>query len=91
MQIVNNSTRMVSAGVFKAIPYVPDNSIYTTGDVSQGKSVSITVPPGDYYVSISNGSMASGGLQPGDNIARSGGVSSEGTATLTQNDRIAIT
>ena len=91
MQIVNNSTHLVSAGVFKALPYEPDNVISKTGDVPQGKPVSITVPPGDYYVSINVGSLASGALQPGTNIARTGGVSSDATVTLTQSDRIVIT
>lgn len=90
MNIRNNSKRIVRAGVFKALPYTPETNIASTGDLGMGSSRSLTIDPGDlYYVSISNSNF--GPLPAGTNIARTGGVSSDATVTLTENDRIVVT
>ena len=91
MDIVNNSHGLVTVAVFKTLPYSAENRVALTGEIGGGGGkASVSVPAGDYYVDISYGSVGRP-LPAGTNIARSGGVPSGGTVTLTLSDRIVIT
>jgi hypothetical protein len=89
MKIVNNSKHYVRGHVNSGLPSEEGNRVAVTGDLGPGgDSWSHDVPPGDYYVTIATTNI--GPLPPGITIAKSGGVPSGGTVTLTATDRIAV-
>jgi len=95
MRIISNSKNVaVSAAVYKALPYgeatmVDSWSKHHAGGQGMPKDGwSPSVPTGDNYYVYFNGTF---GPTTGKLIAATGGVSSDGTVTLTENDRIVVT
>lgn len=89
MNFHNDSKHYVRAYIYSGFPWSEKNRAGSFIDYGPGTKASCQLEPGDYYISISTTNI--GTLPPGLTIAASGGISSDGTVTLTESDRIAIT
>jgi hypothetical protein len=94
MKIMSSSKHIVSAAVYKALPYGEATMIdswsksHAGGQNLPKEGWSPSVPPGDNYYVYFNGTF---GPVTGQLIAATGGASSDATVTLTENDRIMVT
>jgi len=89
MKFINNSKYFVRVVIHDAFPPTEDNTVGKLTDYGPGTDPTIELKPGDYHVRIFTTNI--GTVPPGILIAATGGVPSEGSVTLTENDRISVT
>lgn len=89
MKFINNSKHIVRVNIYSGFPPAEHNRAGELYDYTPGSEGAVSLQPGDYYVYIHTTNI--GKIAPGIVIAGTGGVPSEGTVTITENDRISVT